>query len=158
MCSASLAEWGMSARLRIHNCDGHVCWCEWGWGNTLHHIGLFWELPSSAQSALVSVSSTSSTSSYFFLIQLFFQFVMCWLNTSRSALRWAVCSVLAPWHRFIIKWCRVFKGDVAWQDHTDPFCSCCHQNEHECWITPHLLGNQSMCQTHPHPPPSPKRN
>lgn len=24
-CVASLAEWGMSARLRMHDCDGHIC-------------------------------------------------------------------------------------------------------------------------------------
>lgn len=35
VCTASLAEWGTSAGLMMRDCDGHICWCEWGWGNTL---------------------------------------------------------------------------------------------------------------------------
>lgn len=38
--TVSFAVLGMSARLRMHENDGHICWYEWGGGNTLYNAGL----------------------------------------------------------------------------------------------------------------------
>lgn len=169
VCTASLAEWSMSAWLSMHDCDGHICWCEWGWGNTQHHTGLFWEA-SFACSKQFCVWQFWHRYLYSVPLQHVpkpvFQFyvsvvrILTHVSSVHSNGHHMVAMFNDSWqisllfHR-LSKSCRTSKAHIpSTMIKMNLYISGfgCHWTWCNCLISLHPLGYQSVCQTYPIPP------